>query len=93
MQLTFRHDLPFVTATLTYPGVSIEIPGVLVDTGAASTIINTHQQRRLAFTSIRRTRFVACEESAATIMSSRDVLIASRSAIAVWMTSGSRSAR
>lgn len=40
MQLTFRHDLAFVTATLTYSGVSIEIPNVLVDTGAASTIIN-----------------------------------------------------
>jgi predicted aspartyl protease len=34
------HDLAFVTATLTYAGVSIEIADVLVDTGAASTIIN-----------------------------------------------------
>ncbi len=40
MQLTLRHDLAFVTATLTYSGVSIEIADVLVDTGAASTIIN-----------------------------------------------------
>ena len=40
MQLIFRHDLAFVTATLTYSGISIEIPGVLVDTGAASTVIN-----------------------------------------------------
>lgn len=40
MQLTFRHDLAFVTATLTYSGVSIDIENVLVDTGAASTIIN-----------------------------------------------------
>lgn len=40
MQLTFRHDLAFVTATLTYSGTSIEIPDVLVDTGAASTVIN-----------------------------------------------------
>lgn len=40
MQLTFRHELAFVTATLTYSGVSIEIANVLVDTGAASTIIN-----------------------------------------------------
>ncbi len=39
MQLTFRHDLAFVTATLAYSGVSIEIPDVLVDTGAASTIL------------------------------------------------------
>jgi predicted aspartyl protease len=40
VQLTFRHELAFVTATLTYSGVSIEIANVLVDTGAASTIIN-----------------------------------------------------
>jgi predicted aspartyl protease len=40
VQLTLRHDLAFVTATLTYAGVSIEIADVLVDTGAASTIIN-----------------------------------------------------
>jgi predicted aspartyl protease len=40
VRLTFRHDLAFVTATLTYNGVSIKIAYVLVDTGAASTIIN-----------------------------------------------------
>lgn len=40
MQLTFRHDLAFVTATLTYSGTSIEVADVLIDTGAASTIIN-----------------------------------------------------
>jgi predicted aspartyl protease len=40
VQLIFRHDLAFVTATLTYSGTSIEIPDVLVDTGAASTVIN-----------------------------------------------------
>lgn len=40
MQLIFRHNLAFVTATLTYAGASIEIPHVLVDTGAASTVIN-----------------------------------------------------
>jgi predicted aspartyl protease len=40
VQLTFRHDLAFVTATFTHAGVSIEIADVLVDTGAASTIIN-----------------------------------------------------
>jgi len=40
VQLTLRHDLAFVTATLTYSGVSLEIADVLVDTGAASTIIN-----------------------------------------------------
>jgi predicted aspartyl protease len=40
VQLIFRHNLAFVTATLTYAGVSIEIPDVLVDTGAASTVLN-----------------------------------------------------
>lgn len=40
MRLTLRHDLAFVTATLTYGDVVVEIPNVLVDTGAASTIIN-----------------------------------------------------
>jgi predicted aspartyl protease len=40
VQLILRHDLAFVTATLTYSGTSIEIPDVLVDTGAASTVIN-----------------------------------------------------
>jgi predicted aspartyl protease len=40
VQLIFRHDLAFVTATVTYAGSSIEIPDVLVDTGAASTVIN-----------------------------------------------------
>lgn len=29
MQLIFRHNLAFVTATLTYAGASIEIPHVL----------------------------------------------------------------
>ena len=40
MQLIFRHNLAFVTATLTYDGTSVEVPDVLVDTGAASTVIN-----------------------------------------------------
>lgn len=40
MRLTCRHELAFVTATLTYRGSAIEIPDVLVDTGAASTVIN-----------------------------------------------------
>jgi predicted aspartyl protease len=40
VQLTFRHELAFVTARLTYAGVSIEIENVLVDTGAVSTIVN-----------------------------------------------------
>jgi len=40
VQLTLRHDLAFVTATLTYRGTTVSVPGVLVDTGAASTVIN-----------------------------------------------------
>jgi len=49
VQLTFRHDLAFVTATLTYSGISAQISDVLVDAGgilgmdflrAASTVID-----------------------------------------------------
>jgi predicted aspartyl protease len=40
VQLTFRHDLAFVTATLTYSRVSIEVANMVVDTGAATTVIN-----------------------------------------------------
>lgn len=40
MQLISRHELVYVTATLTFHGATIEIPDVLVDTGAASTVIN-----------------------------------------------------
>ena len=40
MQLTSRHELAFVTATLAYRGTTVEVPHVLVDTGAASTVLN-----------------------------------------------------
>lgn len=40
MQLQLRGELPFVTASLTFRSVTIEISDVLVDTGAASTILN-----------------------------------------------------
>jgi predicted aspartyl protease len=40
VQLTLRHDLAFVTATLTYRGATVSVPDLLVDTGAASTVIN-----------------------------------------------------
>jgi len=40
VQLISRHDLVYVTATLTYRGTTVEIPDILVDTGAASTVIN-----------------------------------------------------
>jgi predicted aspartyl protease len=40
VQLTLRHDLAFVTATLTYRGATVSVPDLRVDTGAASTVIN-----------------------------------------------------
>jgi predicted aspartyl protease len=40
VQLALRDELAFVTATMTFRGVSIAIPDVLVDTGAASTVLN-----------------------------------------------------
>lgn len=40
MRLQLRGDLAFVAARLTYRGAIVEIPDVLVDTGAASTVIN-----------------------------------------------------
>ena len=40
MQLISRYELPFVTAVLTYRDKTIEIVNVLIDTGAASTVIN-----------------------------------------------------
>ena len=40
MQLISRHELVYVTATLTYRGTTVDLHDVLVDTGAASTVIN-----------------------------------------------------
>jgi predicted aspartyl protease len=40
VQLQLRGELPFVTASLTFRTTTIEISDVLVDTGAASTILN-----------------------------------------------------
>jgi predicted aspartyl protease len=40
VQLALRGDLAFVTARLTFRGVSVDVPDVLVDTGAASTVLN-----------------------------------------------------
>ena len=37
MRLISRHELVYVTATLTYRGTAVELADVLVDTGAAST--------------------------------------------------------
>jgi predicted aspartyl protease len=40
VDLILRGELPFVTAHLTYRGTTVAIPDVLVDTGAASSVIN-----------------------------------------------------
>jgi predicted aspartyl protease len=40
VQLDLRLDLAFVTATLTFRERSVTVPDVLVDTGAASTVLN-----------------------------------------------------
>jgi hypothetical protein len=40
VQRISRHELVYVTATLTYRATTVEIPDVLVDTGAASTVLN-----------------------------------------------------
>jgi predicted aspartyl protease len=40
VDLTLRDELLFVTASLTYRGTTIEVPDVLLDTGAVSTVIN-----------------------------------------------------
>lgn len=39
MQLILKDNLPFITIAVSYRGMSIDIPGVLVDTGSASTIL------------------------------------------------------
>lgn len=40
MRLSLRDELPFIAVTLTYRGGTIVVPDVLVDTGAASTVVN-----------------------------------------------------
>jgi predicted aspartyl protease len=40
MQLVLREGLPFVTLTIAHRGASVDVPNVLVDTGAASTVVN-----------------------------------------------------
>lgn len=40
MRLTLRSDLIFVTASLQHRGATVEIPSVLVDTGAASSVVD-----------------------------------------------------
>jgi hypothetical protein len=40
VQLISQHELIYVTASLTYRGAMVALPNVLVDTGAASTVIN-----------------------------------------------------
>ena len=40
MRLSLRHELAFATVTLVHRGVSMVVRDVLVDTGAASTVVN-----------------------------------------------------
>lgn len=40
MQLSLKYNLPFTTLTITYKGVSLEIPEVLIDTGSGSTVLS-----------------------------------------------------
>ncbi|MBA3395466.1 MAG: retropepsin-like domain-containing protein [Deltaproteobacteria bacterium] len=40
MRLTIQHRLPFVTLTVTHRGLSLDVAGVLVDTGSASTVLD-----------------------------------------------------
>ena len=41
MRLVLRDELPFVTATVIYGRACVEVANVLVDTGSASTLINS----------------------------------------------------
>lgn len=43
MRFTLRDNLPFTRVQLTHRGTEIEIPGVLIDTGSASTILAAHR--------------------------------------------------
>lgn len=40
MRLTLRDELAFATVTVVHRGVEVVVPDVLVDTGAASTVVN-----------------------------------------------------
>ncbi len=40
MRLILRHELVFTTVTVVHRGVELVVPDVLVDTGAASTVIS-----------------------------------------------------
>jgi hypothetical protein len=43
MRLELKDDLPFVTVQIVYLGKSLTIPGVLVDTGSATSIFSADQ--------------------------------------------------
>ena len=40
MRIQLRHNLPFVTVRVTYRGLSVDVPDVLVDTGSGGTILS-----------------------------------------------------
>ena len=41
MRLLLKDDLPFTTMTIAYQGAVVEVPHVLIDTGSATTIVET----------------------------------------------------
>jgi hypothetical protein len=43
MQLELKDDLPFVSIQVSYQGRLLTIPGVLVDTGSATSILSADQ--------------------------------------------------
>ena len=50
MQLLLKHNLPFVTVTISHNGATIEIPDILIDTGSASTIFASDRLLALGIT-------------------------------------------
>lgn len=42
MQLTLKDNLPFVSATLSYLGLTVTVPDVLIDTGSARTVFSSN---------------------------------------------------
>lgn len=41
MKLAFKHNVPFVSATIAYHGATLLVSDILVDTGSATTMFST----------------------------------------------------
>jgi predicted aspartyl protease len=50
MQLRISDDLPFTTVTISYQGMEVVIPNVLIDTGSATSIFNADQLGKINLT-------------------------------------------